>query len=128
MNHRKSMRRFNRTGSHRKAMLQSLANALIHHEQIETTEAKAKDLRRVVEKLVSKAKKDSVANRRLVFSKLRNRDNVTKLFNDLGKHFDGRHGGYTRVLKMGYRAGDAAPTAIIQFVDRDDQIQAIKDK
>lgn len=126
--HQISHRRFNRTSSHRKALLQSLVNALITHEQIETTEHKAKDLRGVVERLITRAKVDTLANRRLVYDRLRDRDIVQKLFTDLGPHFNARTGGYTRVLKTGFRAGDAASMAVIQLVDREDKIRAIKNK
>lgn len=126
MNHQRAHRRFNRTSSHRKAMLSSLTNALLQHEQIETTEEKAKDLRGVVERLITRAKVDSVANRRLVSSKIGNDKNVVKLFTDIGPHFKERAGGYTRVLKTRFRDGDAASMAVIQLVDRGSKIMALK--
>jgi len=118
MRHRKSGRYFNRNSSHRKAMLQNLAASLLEHEFIVTTLPKAKELRRVVEPLITMAKVDGVANRRLAFSRLRNRDVVTKLFNKIAPMFKQRPGGYTRVLKYGHRAGDSAPMAIIELVEK----------
>ena len=99
-------------------MLQNMMNSLIEHEAIKTTVPKAKELRRVIEPMITLAKEDSVANRRLAFNRLRDRDSVTKLFNDLGPRFKVRPGGYTRILKMGFRVGDNAPMALVELVDR----------
>ena len=118
MRHRKSGRHFNRTSAHRKAMLQNLANSLFEHEVIKTTLPKAKELRRVAEPLITLAKEDSVANRRLAFDRTRSKEMVGKLFNELGPRYQGRPGGYMRVLKCGFRAGDSAPMAIVELVDR----------
>jgi len=118
MRHRKSGRHFNRTSAHRKAMLQNLANSLFEHEVIKTTLPKAKELRRVAEPLITLAKEDSVANRRLAFDRTRSKESVGKLFSDLGPRYQGRPGGYLRVLKCGFRAGDSAPMAIVELVDR----------
>lgn len=119
MRHRKTGRRFGRTSAHRKAMFQNMSSSLLEHEIIQTTLPKAKDLRRVVERLITAAKKgDTVANRRLVFDRLRDRSMVTKLFNDLAPRFKDRPGGYIRILKCGFRNGDAAPMAYIELVDR----------
>ena len=118
MRHRKSGRKLNRNSSHRKAMFQKMAVSLMNYEVIRTTVPKAKELRRVVEPLITLSKDDSVAKRRLAFSRLRDRDIVTKLFNDLGPRYKSRAGGYTRILKCGYRTGDQAPMAIIELVDR----------
>ena len=117
MRHRKSGRQLNRNSSHRKAMFQNMANSLFLHEVIKTTLPKAKELRRVVEPLITKAKSDSVANRRHVFSKLRDDAMVAKLFNELGPFYKDRPGGYVRILKAGYRTGDKAPMALVQLVD-----------
>ena len=119
MRHRKVGRYLSRTGSHRRAMFSNMVNSLFLHEQIKTTLPKAKELRRFAEPLITLGKTSSVANRRLAFSKLRDRDIVGKLFDDLGPHFKDRPGGYLRILKCGYRAGDAAPMAYVQLVDRD---------
>ena len=119
MRHRLSGRKLNRTSSHRKAMLANMANSLFLHEQIKTTLPKAKELRRVAEPLITLAKTPSVANRRLAFSRLRDRDMVSKLFDELGPHFKTRPGGYLRILKCGHRVGDNAPMAYVQLVDRD---------
>ena len=118
MRHGHGLRKLNRTTSHRLAMLRNMANSLLEHEAIKTTVPKAKELRRVVEPLITLAKEDSVANRRLAFARLRNRDNVTKLFTVLGPRFAQRPGGYTRILKMGFRVGDNAPMAFVELVDR----------
>ena len=117
MRHRKSGRQLNRNSSHRKAMFQNMANSLFLHEVIKTTLPKAKELRRVVEPLITKAKSDSVANRRHVFSQLRDDAIVAKLFNELGPFYKDRPGGYVRILKVGFRTGDKAPMAIVQLVD-----------
>ncbi|MBX2867706.1 MAG: 50S ribosomal protein L17 [Acidiferrobacterales bacterium] len=119
MRHRLSGRKLNRTSSHRKAMLANMANSLFLHEQIKTTLPKAKELRRVAEPLITLAKTPSVANRRLAFSRLRDREMVSKLFDELGPHFQSRPGGYLRILKCGHRVGDNAPMAYVQLVDRD---------
>jgi len=118
MRHRKSGRRLNKTSSHRKAMFSNMASSLFRHELIQTTLPKAKELRRVAEPLITLSKVDSVANRRLAFSRLRQRDVVTKLFDELGPRYQDRPGGYLRVLRCGYRHGDAAPMAYVELVDR----------
>ena len=118
MRHRKSGRHLNRTSSHRQAMFRNMAISLFEHEIIKTTLPKAKELRRVAEPLITLAKDDSVANRRLVFSRTRSKAMVGKLFNELGPRYAERAGGYTRILKCGMRAGDAAPMAFIELVDR----------
>ena len=117
MRHLKSGRKLNRTSSHRDAMFRNMAVSLFQHEQIRTTVAKAKELRRVAEPLITLSKTPSVANRRLAFSRLRDRDTVGKLFDDLGVRFKSRPGGYLRILKCGYRTGDKAPMAYVQLVD-----------
>ena len=119
MRHRKTGRQLNRTASHRKAMFQNMAVSLLRHEQIKTTLPKAKELRKVVEPLITLAGKASLANRRLAFARLRDREIVTKLFEELGPHFSERPGGYTRILKCGHRVSDNAPMAYVQLVDRD---------
>jgi large subunit ribosomal protein L17 len=118
MRHRKSGRQLNRTSSHRKAMFRNMASSLMDHEIIKTTVPKAKELRRVVEPLITLSKEDSVANRRLAFSRLQNRTIVTKLFNELGPRYKERPGGYLRILKCGFRHGDNAPMAYVELVDR----------
>ncbi|MDP8079419.1 50S ribosomal protein L17 [Phocoenobacter skyensis] len=118
MRHRKSGRQLNRNSSHRQAMFRNMAGSLVSHEIIKTTVPKAKELRRVVEPLITLSKVDSVANRRLAFARTRNKDVVTKLFNELGPRFKERAGGYTRIMKCGFRAGDNAPMAYIELVDR----------
>ncbi len=120
MRHGNGLRKLNRTSSHRQAMLRNMANSLIEHEAIKTTVPKAKELRRVVEPLITLGKKPSLANRRLAFDRLRNRDAVTKLFNELGPRYQTRPGGYTRILKFGFRIGDNAPMALVELVDRPD--------
>jgi len=120
MRHRYSGRKLNRTSSHRAAMFKNMAVSLMRHEVIKTTVPRAKELRRVVEPLITMAKQDSVAKRRLAFARIRDRAMVTKLFNELGPRYQERPGGYTRILKCGYRAGDNAPMAIIELVDRPD--------
>jgi large subunit ribosomal protein L17 len=117
MRHKKSGRRLGRNSSHRKAMFRNMATSLVRHETIKTTVPKAKELRRVVEPLITLAKVDGVANRRLAFNRLRDKEAVGKLFSDLGPRFKDRPGGYLRILKIGPRAGDAAPMAIVQLVD-----------
>ncbi len=118
MRHRKSGRQLNRNSSHRKAMFRNMAASLMHHELIKTTLPKAKELRRVAEPLITLAKNDSVANRRLAFSRLRDRDVVKKLFAELGPRYSERPGGYLRIMKCGLRAGDKAPMAYVELVDR----------
>jgi len=118
MRHRNSNRKLNRTSSHRQALLRNLSNALLTHEVIKTTLPKAKELRRVVEPLITLGKKPSLANRRLAFDRTRDRDVVVKLFDDLGPRFMSRPGGYVRILKFGYRIGDNAPMALVELVDR----------
>ncbi|MFC4296813.1 MAG: 50S ribosomal protein L17 [Castellaniella sp.] len=118
MRHRHGLRKLNRTSSHRQAMFRNMAVSLLTHEAIKTTLPKAKELRRVVEPLITLAKNPTLANRRLAFARLRDRDVVTKLFNDIGPRFAARNGGYTRVLKMGFRQGDNAPMAYMELTDR----------
>ena len=118
MRHRKTGRQLNRNSSHRKAMFQNMTVSLLQHEIIKTTLPKAKELRRFAEPLITMARNDSVHKRRVAFSRLRDRDTVTKLFNELGPRYKDRPGGYTRILKTGYRAGDNAPMAYIELVDR----------
>ncbi len=118
MRHRLGGRKLNRTSGHREAMFKNMAVSLFQHEQIRTTLPKAKELRRVAERLITIAKKPSVANRRLAFARLRDRVTVTKLFDVLGDRYKERHGGYTRILKCGFRAGDNAPMAVVQLMDR----------
>ncbi len=117
MRHRKSGRRLGRNSPHRKAMFRNMATSLLRHETIKTTLPKAKELRRVVEPLITLAKEDGVANRRLAFDRLRDKEAVGKLFKDVGPRFKDRPGGYLRILKTGPRPGDAAPMAIVQLVD-----------
>ena len=117
MRHRNSGRQLSRNSSHRAAMFRNMAASLLRHETIKTTLPKAKELRRVAEPLITLAKADSVANRRLAFDRLRDRDVVTKLFTELGPRFTDRPGGYLRILKCGYRAGDNAPMALVMMVD-----------
>ncbi|MGR4870603.1 50S ribosomal protein L17 [Variovorax sp. LARHSF232] len=118
MRHGHGLRKLNRTSSHRLAMLQNMMNSLIAHEAIKTTVPKAKELRRVIEPMITLAKKPTVANKRLAFDRLRDRDSVVKLFNELGPRYQTRPGGYTRILKMGFRVGDNAPMALVELVDR----------
>ena len=118
MRHRKSGRRLGRNSSHRKAMFRNMAASMIKHETIKTTVPKAKELRRVVEPLITLAKEDSVANRRLAFNRLRDKEVVGKLFSDLGPRFKDRPGGYLRILKTGPRPGDAAPMAIVMLTEQ----------
>ncbi len=118
MRHRKSGKKLNRNSSHRKAMFANMANSLFRHEVIRTTLPKAKELRRVAEPLITLAKQDSVHKRRLAFARLRDKEVVGKLFNELGPRYKDRPGGYLRILKCGYRAGDNAPMALVELVDR----------
>jgi len=120
MRHGHGLRKLNRTTSHRLAMLRNMMNSLLTHEAIQTTLPKAKELRRVVEPMITLAKVPTVANRRLAFDRLRDRDVVVKLFDVLGPRFNARPGGYTRILKTGFRVGDNAPMALIELVDRGD--------
>jgi large subunit ribosomal protein L17 len=124
MRHRHSGRQLNRNSSHRKAMFKNMASSLFRHEIIKTTLPKAKELRRVAEPLITRAKTDSVANRRLVFDRIRDREMVTKLFNELAPRFKERPGGYVRILKCGFRRGDNAPMAIVELVDRAETTEA----
>jgi len=128
MRHRNIGRQLSRNSSHRKAMLKNMAASLLQHEMIKTTLPKAKELRRVAEPLITMAKEDSVAKRRLAFARLRDRDVVTKLFNELGPRYKARPGGYLRILKCGYRAGDSAPMAIVELVDRPEGGAAVADE
>ena len=118
MRHRKSGRQLNRNSSHRQAMFKNMAGSLVKHEVIKTTLPKAKELRRVIEPLITMAKEDSVANRRLAFARTGDKEVVGKLFNELGPRYEARPGGYTRIIKCGFRAGDNAPMAYVELVDR----------
>ena len=120
MRHRQSNRKLNRTTSHRLAMLRNMTNSLLQHEVIKTTLPKAKELRRIAEPLITLGKKPSLANRRLAFDRLRDRDVVVKLFDELGPRFQNRNGGYLRILKFGFRQGDNAPMALVELLDRPD--------
>jgi len=124
MRHRKSGRKFSRTSAHRKAMFRNMTASLVGHELIKTTLPKAKELRRVAEPLITLAKKDSVANRRLAFARLRDDAAVAKLFDELGPRYNERPGGYLRILKCGFRAGDNAPMAFVELVGRPLDIEA----
>ena len=125
MRHLKSGRKLNRNSSHRKAMFRNMASSLFEHEIIKTTVPKAKELRRVAEPLITLAKEDSVAHRRLAFDRLRDREVVTKLFNELGPRYVDRPGGYLRIMKCGHRAGDSAPMAYVELVDRPREEESI---
>src|SRR5262244_4159900 len=120
MRHRHGLRKLNRTSSHRLAMFRNMANSLLRHELINTTLPKAKELRRVVEHIITLGKKPSVANRRLAFDRLRDRDVVVKVFDELGPRYAKRNGGYLRILKRGFRHGDNAPMALVELMDRRD--------
>ena len=124
MRHRLGLRKLNRTSSHRLAMLRNMTNSLLKHEMITTTLPKAKELRRVVEPMITLGKIATVANRRLAFNRLRDRDMVTKLFNELGPRYAQRNGGYLRILKHGFRQGDNAPMALVELMDRPEPAQA----
>ena len=124
MRHKVKGRTLGRNASHRHAMFRNMANSLIEHEAIKTTVPKAKELRRIVEPLITLAKKDTLANKRLAFDRLRNRDNVVKLFAVLAPRYQARPGGYTRILKMGFRVGDNAPMAFMELVDRPEVTEA----
>lgn len=126
MRHRHGQRKLNRTTSHRLAMLRNMACSLIKHEAIRTTLPKAKELRRVVEPLVTLAKEPTVANKRLAFNRLRDREVVVKLFNEIGPRFAQRAGGYTRILKMGFCVGDNAPMAYMEFVERAEAVEPVE--
>lgn len=128
MRHRKSGRKLNRTSSHRKAMFANMAAALINHEQIKTTLPKAKELRPFVEKLVTLAKRGDLHARRIAISRVRDEAMVKKLFETIGPRYKDRHGGYTRVLRAGFRYGDNAPVAVIEFVDRDESAKGAGDR
>ena len=128
MRHRHGLRKLNRTSSHRLAMLRNMTNSLFTHEAIKTTLPKAKELRRVAEPLITLGKNPTLANRHLAFDRLRDRDVVTKLFNELGPRFKAHPGGYLRILKFGFRQGDAAPMALIEMVDRPDAANADAEK
>jgi large subunit ribosomal protein L17 len=127
MRHGHGLRKLNRTSEHRLAMLRNMMNSLLTHEVIKTTLPKAKELRRVVEPMITLAKIATVANRRLAFNRLRDRDVVVKLFNELGPRFAARPGGYTRILKMGFRVGDNAPMALVELVQRADDAAPVAD-
>jgi large subunit ribosomal protein L17 len=126
MRHGHGLRKLNRTTSHRLAMLRNMMNSIIEHEAIKTTVPKAKELRRVIEPMITLSKEATVANRRLAFDRLRDRESVTKLFDVLGPRFKARPGGYTRILKMGFRVGDNAPMALVEFVDRAVETEAVE--
>ena len=128
MQHRKLGRRFSRDSGHRQAMLSNLAASLVRHEQIITTLAKAKDLKRVMDKYITLAKRGDLNSRRLAAARLRDEAMVKKLFDTLGPRYKDRSGGYTRVLKAGYRYGDSAPVAVIELVDRDESVKGVEDK
>ena len=128
MRHMKTGRKLGRNSSHRKAMFQNMAVSLFEHEQIKTTLPKAKELRRIAEPYITMAKTPTLANRRLAYARLRSRAAVSKLFDELGPRFNERPGGYTRILKCGVRAGDSAPMAVIEFVDRDVEAKRVDRK
>jgi len=128
MRHGHGLRKLNRTSSHRLAMLQNMMNSLIEHEVIKTTVPKAKELRRVVEPMITLGKEPTLSNKRLAFDRLRSLDSVVKLFADLGPRFAARPGGYTRILKMGFRVGDNAPMALVELVDRPEVNEAAADE
>jgi large subunit ribosomal protein L17 len=125
MRHRLGLRKLNRTSSHRLAMFRNMAVSLLRHEVIKTTLPKAKELRRVAEPILTLGKNPSLANRRLAFSRLRDREMVTKLFDELGPRYAARNGGYLRILKFGFRKGDNAPMALIELMDRPDEATAV---
>ena len=126
MRHRHGLRKLNRTSAHRLAMLRNMMCSLIKHEAIKTTLPKAKELRRVVEPMITLAKEPTVANKRLAFNRLRDREVVVKLFDEIGPRFANRQGGYTRILKMGFRVGDNAPMAYMEFVERAEAVEAVE--
>jgi len=125
MRHRHGLRKLNRTSSHRLAMLRNMTVSLLRHEAIKTTLPKAKELRRVVEPILTLGKTDSLANKRLAFSRLRDREIVSKLFSELGVRYANRNGGYLRILKMGFRVGDNAPMAFVELLDRPEVTEAV---
>ena len=127
MRHRLGLRKLNRTSSHRLAMLRNMTVSLLRHEAIKTTLPKAKELRRVAEPILTLGKNPSLANRRLAFARLRDREMVTKLFDELGPRYASRNGGYSRILKYGFRKGDNAPMALIELMDRPAGVEAVKD-
>ena len=128
MRHRLGLRKLNRTSSHRAAMLRNMTNSLLRHEVIKTTLPKAKELRSVAEPIITLGKKATVANRRLAFSRLRDRDIVVKLFDELGPRYAARNGGYLRILKYGFRHGDKAPMALVELMDRpEEDVSSIED-
>ena len=124
MRHGHGLRKLNRTSSHRLAMLRNMSNSLLRHEAIKTTLPKAKELRRVVEPLITLGREPTVANKRLAFNRLRDREMVVKLFAEIGPRYKARNGGYTRILKMGFRVGDNAPMALVELVDRPEPTEA----
>jgi len=124
MRHRNGLRKLNRTSAHRSAMFRNMTNSLLRHELIRTTLPKAKELRRVVEPIITLGKEPSLANRRLAFDRLRDREMVVKVFDELGPRYATRNGGYLRILKMGFRVGDNAPMALVELMDRPDQVEA----
>ena len=126
MRHRKSGRKLNRNSSHRKAMFSNMVNSLIKNELIKTTLPKAKELRSYAEPLITLSKTDSVAKRRIAFARLRDRDSVTKLFNELGPRYQARPGGYLRILKCGFRTVDAAPMAYVELIDRPEPVAEVE--
>src|SRR6185295_2101423 len=126
MRHRLGLRKLNRTSAHRLAMLRNMTNSLLLHESIKTTLPKAKELRRVAEPIITLGKKPSLANRRLAFNRLRDRDMVVKLFDELGPRFANRNGGYLRILKYGFRRGDNAPMALVELMDRPEVAEEAK--
>ena len=126
MRHRLGLRKLNRTSAHRLAMLRNMMNSLLEHEAIKTTLPKAKELRRVVEPMITLAKEPTVANKRLAFNRLRDREVVVKLFNEIGPRFANRNGGYTRILKMGFRVGDNAPMAYMELTEKAVAVEEVK--
>ena len=126
MRHGNGLRKLNRTSSHRLAMLRNMTNSLLRHEVIKTTLPKAKELRRVVEPIITLGKKPNLANRRLAFSRLRDREMVVKVFDELGPRFAKRNGGYLRILKMGFRIGDNAPMAYVELLDRPEGAEPVE--
>ncbi len=126
MRHGNGLRKLNRTSSHRQAMLRNMTNSLLRHEVIKTTLPKAKELRRVVEPIITLGKKPNLANRRLAFSRLRDREMVVKVFDELGPRFAKRNGGYLRILKMGFRIGDNAPMAYVELLDRPEGAESVE--
>ena len=128
MRHRHGLRKLNRTSSHRLAMLRNMTNSLLKHEVIKTTLPKAKELRKVVEPMITLGKKPSLANRRLAFDRLRDREMVTKLFDELGPRYASRNGGYLRILKFGFRDGDNAPMAVVELMDRPEPSEQPEEK